>query len=200
MLCSSSRRADFLRLANALHTADPDVVPHLAAAAFGLYAANHFGVLANDTADPVATSTSWWDAPRAPIPVSIRERGDTTNRGRPTPLVDRSVEQEFVRRRRDAERRSRERVDAELLAVGSLDGALLSMQAMTRFQQLLGRSSHRAVAGSGQREVTDGGLYCVVRRSVGTRTVVQCPEGVLSMLDVEVSITVANGPIGSGHG
>lgn len=197
---ASSRRADFLRLANVLHTADPDVVPTLAAAAFGLYAANHFGVLAEDTADPVATSTSWWDAPRAPIPVSIRERGDTTNRGRPTPLVDRSAEQEFVRRRRDAERRSRDRVDAELLAAGSLDGALLSMQAMTRFQQLLGRSSHRAMVGSSEREVTEGGLSCIVRRSVGARTVVQCPEGVLSLLDVVVSITTAAGPVGPGHG
>lgn len=191
---ASSRRADFLRLAHIVHVADPDLVPTLVAAAFGLHAANHFGVLAEDTADPVATSTSWWDAPRAPIPVSIRERGDTTNRGRPTPLVDRSVEQEFVRRRRDAERRSRERVDSELLAAGSLDGATLSMQAMARFQQLLGRSSHRSATGSNEREVTDSGLSCVVRRSVGAKTVVHCPEGVLSLLDVAVSITAADGP------
>lgn len=187
-LGAASRRADFLRLAVMFDGAVPDVVARVAAAAFGLHSANHFGVLAGDANDPVAVSTSWADAPRAEVPVSIRERGDTTNRGRPTPMTDRRAEQEMLRRRREAERRARERVDAELLAVGDLDGAELSVAAVARLQQLIGRSSHHAQVTGAQRWSSDAGLRCIVRRRAGASTVVRCAHGVLSLLDVEVRI------------
>lgn len=201
---ASSRRADFLRLASLLHTADPDQVPDLVAAAFGLYGANHLGVLAEDALDPMPTSTSWWDAPRAPVAVSLRERGETSNKGRPSPLADRSTQQAMIRLNREHERRSRERVDAELLAFGSLDGATLSTQAMARFQQLHGRTSHRSAAGSLERQASDSGLCCIVRRQPGARTVISCPEGVLTLQDVAVQIVTATDrmaePTGARHG
>src|SRR5690606_7173450 len=76
---ASSRRVDFLRLARFFHDAHPDEVPRLAVAAFGLAPTSHWGVLADDADDPVGTATPWWIAPRALVPVSLRERGDTTN-------------------------------------------------------------------------------------------------------------------------
>ena len=73
---ASSRRADFLRLATFFDdvSATDDDRHRLAAAAFGLYPSNHYGVVADDAGDPVPTATSWWIAPRAPVPISLRER------------------------------------------------------------------------------------------------------------------------------
>lgn len=185
---ASSRRADFLRLASIFHHSDADTVPRLGVAAFGLHPAQHLGIAAEDSLDPVSTSTSWWTAPRAPVPVSIRERGDTTNRGRPTPVADRSAEQELLRRRRDAERRARERVDVELLEAGTLDGVALSAPAMRRLLELVGRSSHSSAVTAAERSITDGPLTCRLRREPGTSTVVHSAEGTLSLLDLQVSI------------
>src|SRR5690606_23369572 len=126
---SASRRADFLRLAQLIDRA-PDSAPRLAAAAFGLAPANHYGTLSADAGDPVATTTSWWHAPRAEVAVSIRERGDTTPRGRVTPMPDRTRERELLERRRAQERAARERVDYELLDAPLLDGRTLSAGAL----------------------------------------------------------------------
>jgi uncharacterized protein (TIGR02677 family) len=185
---ASSRRADFLRLARIFHVAESDTLPELAVAAFGLHLPQHLGVLAEDTLDPVSHATSWWIAPRASVPLSIRERGDTTNRGRPTPVADRSAEQELIRRRRAAEQHARERVDNELLEIGTLDGATLSQPAMHRLLGLLGRTSHGSTAVACERSDTDGALTCRVRRGPGLQTVVRGPEGALTLLDLRVSI------------
>ncbi len=188
---ASSRRADFLRLASIFHHADTNTVSQLGVAALGLHPAQHLGVVAEDSLDPVTTSTSWRTAPRAPVPISIRERGDTTNRGRPTPVADRSAEQEIVRRRREAERRARERVDVELLEAGALDGAALSRPAMQRLLDLLGRSSHGSIVTAQERSITDGPLTCRLRREPGISTIVRSPEGALTLLNLHVSIESA---------
>ena len=188
---SSSRRADFLRLAQFFDGSDADDAHRIAAAAFGLFPATHYGVLAEDAGDPAPASTSWWQAPRAPVAIAIRERGDSTNRGRTTPMTDRSQSQQLVRRRREQELDARRRVDEELLAVGALHGAVLSAPAMARFQQLLGRTTHRAVTPDGERRCTDGALECVVRRVPGGETVVSSPEGRLTLLTLEVRIEAA---------
>src|SRR5690606_16577644 len=124
-LGASSRRVDFLRLARFFHDAQPDEVPRLAVAAFGLAPTSHWGVLADDADDPASPATPWWTAAPALVPVSLRERGDTTNRGRATPLRDRQREQQTVRLRRQREIEAARRVDAELLAAGGLDGSRL---------------------------------------------------------------------------
>lgn len=187
-LGAASRRADLLRLATIFHTADPDDVPKVAAAAFGMYSAVHLGVLADDAGNPEPTSTSWWTAPRARVPVSLRERGDTTNRGRPSPIADRSREQLMLKQRREAERRSAERIDAELLAVGTFDGVHLSTQGLMRLQQLIGRSSHRAAALEVERSVDDGGLRLTLRRRPGAVSSITSPEGTLQLVDLHVVI------------
>jgi uncharacterized protein (TIGR02677 family) len=195
---ASSRRADFLRLASIFHHAAPDDVPQLGVAAFGLHAPQHLGVVAEDSLDPVSSATSWWSAPRAQVPVSIRERGDTTNRGRPTPVADRSAAQELVRRRREAERQARERVDVELLDIGDMDGARLSQRAMQRLLGLVGRTSHGSQIAARERSLTDGALTCLVQREPGLRTVVRSPEGELTLIDRRISIHAANHA--DGHG
>jgi len=180
---ASSRRADFLRLAGFLDAADPNgaAVGRIVAASLGLYPSLHYGVAAADADDPAPTTMSWWDAPRAAVPVSLRARGDTTNRGRTTPIADRSVAQRLVRHRRADEADARRLVDEELLAAADLDGARLSSEALARLQQLVGRSLTQLGVHGASHERTEGAISCTVRRQPGRTTTVTCPEGDLSL-------------------
>jgi uncharacterized protein (TIGR02677 family) len=190
-LAAASRRADFLRLAALFHRSEPGDVARVAVAALGMHPPRHLGTLAADADDPESPTVSWWAAAKAQVPVSVRLRGDSTNRGRPTPLADKSAALELLRRRREAEQRARERVDAELLAAGELDGSHLSTAALRRLQDLLGRSAHGAVPQADERLVTEAGLTCRVRRRADVQTRVGTPDGVLTLLGVEVTIEPA---------
>lgn len=186
---AASRRADFLRLAQIFADACPGELPRLAAAAFGIAPTNHFGVMAEDAGDPAPTGTSWWDAPRALVPISIRERGDRTNRGRISPMPDRSRERELLRRRRDQERAARERVDRELLDEPVLDGRVLSPGGLARLQEIVGRALVRLGTRSRVVEHSDRMLGCRIERSPGRHTQVHSPAGSLTLLDLTISIT-----------
>jgi uncharacterized protein (TIGR02677 family) len=90
-----SRRADFLRLARWFAAADDEQAHRLYDAAFGAYPARHL-LFGPDEPDPrIGPTTSWWYAEPIPIPVSLRERGDRTMRGRtsrvPDPTADRQA-------------------------------------------------------------------------------------------------------------
>jgi uncharacterized protein (TIGR02677 family) len=187
---AASRRADFLRLASWFDSADPDVVDGLVAAALGLHPTSHYGAPIDDEADATA-STSWWTAPRAAVPVSIRERGDTTNRGRASPMPDRHQQQRLVRRRREQEQAAREAVDHELASLGDLDGAEVSAAALARLQQLIGRTSAGAATAATVRGGVDGRLRCTVRRIPGATTVVHAPHGTLTFIDLDITVDAA---------
>lgn len=190
---SASRRADFVRLAGYLAaTRSVDEAHRLAAAAFGLGQARHLGVVSDDADDPVPTTTPWSAAPKATVPVAIRQRGDTTMRGRVSPIRDRSKERELLRRRRERIVATEEWTTIELLeasdANGSVDGAHLSDAAFVRLRDLVGRSSHRAGAAQATRRTYDAGLVCEVRRHPGVDTTISCPEGRLRLIDLDVRI------------
>lgn len=185
---ASSRRDDFVRLALFFDRSLPEAAPMIAAAAMGLGATNHYGVVAQDADDPVSTATSWWQAPRAPVPVSLRERGDTTNRGRPSPIADRSQAQLLLRRRREAEADARQRVDAELLDA-PLDGRLLSATALARLQELIGRTLHRLGPRTDHVDRIDGTVSCRVERTPGRDLTVSSPEGTLVLSGLAVTVT-----------
>ena len=185
---SASRRADLLRLAR-LFDRSPDDAPRLAAAAFGLAPTNHYGAVAADVGDPAPTTTSWWDAPRAQVAVSLRERGDSTPRGRVTPMPDRSRQRALVEQRRARERAARERVDHELLDEPTLDGRALSAQALARLQEVVGRTLARlGTDRAAVVEWADGRLVCRIERTPGRHTRVDVPAGTLSLLDLTISI------------
>jgi len=212
---ASSRRADFLRLARAMATSDTEGAVRMATAAFGLHAACHYGAPAGDAFDPVSPSTSWWTGPVAQVPVSLRARGDTTSRGRTSPIPDRTEELRVLRRRRELERASLHSADAELLALESLDGARLSAGAFARLDQLAGRALARlpvrtaASAGagngsgalngsamSGSAQVFDGDIVCIVERSPGTTTAVSVEEeGELCFLGLKISVRSARSDV-----
>lgn len=195
----SSRRADYLKLATFFDAAGrdrPTELPRLAAAAFGMFACRHLGAAAGDDIDPVASTTSWWDAPPAQVPVSLRERGDTINRGRSGQVPDRSMQRAHLlaRRRADEERAAAAR--SELLAAAGPDGALadgvvLPERALAVLQQLLGPAVAAMGPGRVKGETEVDGLRCVVERRPGESTTVHTPVGALRLMDLTLSISAA---------
>ena len=184
----SSRRADFLRLAKMLHGSPGSEAARLVTAAFGLHPAGHYGVTAGDDHDPVNTATSWWDAPPASVPISLRERGDTAARGRASPIADHSEAQETLRRRRDRDLMAGRRVDAELLANEQLDKSHVSSAALARFEQLVGRALARMPVQARHFEHDDGDVRCVIERAPRQATAVSSPEGTLTLLDLRITL------------
>jgi uncharacterized protein (TIGR02677 family) len=189
---ASSRRADFLRLARMFAERDGPDAARLAVAAFGLNPTNHWGVLAADADDPVSTTTPWADAPRAEVPVSLRERGDTTNRGRATPMRDRSREQAVLRRRRELELTAARRVDSELLAQEDVDGRDLSTAALARLQGLVARTLHAMPVDAVRHARTDGSIACTVERVPGAKTAISSPEGMLTFYDLRLTLAASD--------
>ena len=197
-LGAASRRADFVKLAGFFDRATSVGEAHrIAAAAFGLGSCRRIGAPAADVDDPVPTVTPWREAPRATVAVSLRIRGDRSQRGLATPVRDRRTERAWIRQRRDRERDAREAVAAELLESagegGLLDGAQLSVASFTLLRDLLGRSGHGYSPGATVRAATADGVRCEVRRIDGVRTVVECPEGRLALGGLEVAVGAAPG-------
>jgi uncharacterized protein (TIGR02677 family) len=188
---SASRRSDFLRLAQFFHQ-QPHEAPRLAAAAFGLAPTNHYGAQSSDAGDPIATTTSWWNAPRAEVAVSIRERGDTTPRGRTTPMPDRAHQRALIEQRRAQQRTAQERVDYELLDQPVLDGRSLSAGALKRLQEIVGRTLVRLGTRAMAAESVDGRLFCRIERTPGRHTCIHVQGGTLTILDLTVLIRAAD--------
>ncbi len=108
-------RADFLRLASIFHHADTNTVSQLGVAALGLHTAQHLGVVAEDSLDPVNTSTSW--RTRHALRSLYRSASEATP---PTAVVRRPLLTAPPNRNLFAgvvkpNDRARERVDVELL-------------------------------------------------------------------------------------
>ena len=183
----SSRRGDLVRLATIFDAAHPVDLPALAHAAFGLTPSVHFGLLAGDSDDPVPSPTPWPDAPPAIVPVSLRQRGDRANRGKSTPLRDRSAAERLLRDRRATERHEARNVDGELVEV-ELDGATISPAALHRLQGLVGATLARLGPTATEGTHSDGELLCRVQRRRGTSTAVSTSEGTLRLLDLAVAV------------
>jgi uncharacterized protein (TIGR02677 family) len=200
-LGGSSRRADYLRLATWFDEANrdgPDQLHRLAAAALGLFPCRHLSVAPGDDDDPVPANTSWWDAPPARVPVSLRERGDTTNRGRWPQVVDRSQQRaHLLERRRAAEARDAA-ASQELLAATAADGCLpectrLSADGLRALQKVLAP----AVAAMGPAHPTGEAesydLRCVVRRQSGSDLGVATADGTFVLHDLAVALLPTEG-------
>jgi len=141
----SSLRRHFLRLASWFDAATPEEAHVLYTSAFALYGARHLGVLLDaEIAEALPATTSWWNAPAAPVPISIRERGDRNPRGRVVRVADHGAQKQRLAADRRLEADRREQAMAELLAVGDrLEEVRLSKAAFRVLVELLSQATAR---------------------------------------------------------
>ncbi|MGH9244467.1 MAG: TIGR02677 family protein [Acidimicrobiales bacterium] len=190
----TSLRRHFLRLAGWFDAATPDDAHVLYTSAFGLYGARHLSVtLDAEIAEAVPATTSWWRAPAAPVPVSIRERGDRNPRGRVVRVADHRAQKErlVAERRREAERR--EQAVAELLAAGDrLSEVRLSGAALQVLLELLGQATARfgpELAGA-SAALVDADVVLWVEPSDGP-TILPSAAGDLTVDGFRLAVTAA---------
>lgn len=109
------RAADFRLLAKWFAECGSDDEAHgLACDAFGLHSSRHMHIALDDV-EQSSASLSWWDAPAAPIPVVLRERGAVPRQGRPATARDFSDAKTWLRHRQQAERRRLEEASAAFI-------------------------------------------------------------------------------------
>ena len=158
----ASLRRHFLKLASWFDSSSPDMCHALATSAFGLYSARHLGMpLDDEIAYTVPATASWWRSPRAPVPVTLRERGERVMRGRTAVAPDHRLQRERLAAEREQEAARRATACAELLAVGDkLGEARLSAPAMRVVLELLG-----GAASAGAARLPDHPVGLVVQSS-----------------------------------
>ena len=181
----ASHRADFLRLAGFFHQSDTAEQAHdIAAAAFGLGSCRRLGYESSDIDDPYPITTSWKDAPKAEVPMSLRERGDTTQRGGITPIRGLREAQQHMKDLRERDRATRRETASKLIAAigsGRVDGCSLPT---APFRMLL-RMIFNAQAGT----YTDNGIRCDIRREENAQTTIETTEGRLVIRDRVVTLS-----------
>jgi uncharacterized protein (TIGR02677 family) len=174
-----SRRADFLRLATWFDNADTPTAHRIYDAAFGAYPSRHllFGPQEDD--GRAGPTTSWWEGEPVDVPLSLRERGDRTARGRSSKVPDPGLDRERLLAEAEEEERRNRAAAAELIAVGDLNGARVSPAArnllLDQLAQLLAREQD--LAEIAEYTDTDLGLRIVAAPDEVAATVVHSDDG-----------------------
>jgi hypothetical protein len=187
-----SRRSDLLRLAGLFDRADDDAAHRIWARAFGLYSARHLSAMPE--VEDVSATTSWWDAPAADVPLSLREYGDRAARGRSGRREDFAVS----RQRRLAERHQveheRDKALDDLRALAGRRQAEIRVSDAARtvlldlYAQALSSAGGPLEYGDGAARAQAADLVLVVRRTIGASTTVLSPSGRLSLVDLELIV------------
>jgi len=181
-----SRRADFLRLARWFAAADDEQAHRLYNAAFGAYPARHL-LFGPDEPDPrIGPTTSWWHAESVPIPVSLRERGDRTMRGRTSRVPDPTADRLRLTAEAEREAEQRQAAAAELALAGALHGAAISPAARDLLLDLVG-----ALLAQQGEQVTDHDAGLRLRAVPGPDTVVSSPDGTTTFVRLTLTVSAA---------
>lgn len=198
-----SRYADLLRLARWFDDADDETAHSLWASAFGLYACRHLAFVADDDADPVPPTASWWRTPVAEVPVTLRQRGERHVAGRSGRRQDFTA----TKNARLAERQAAERRRAAALAEiarhrGELEHVRLSDEARAALLDVYARALSGAVRtlDAGQAATADAtasagsraAFRLGVRRTPGRSTTVSSPSGRLVLNDLTLVLEPAD--------
>ena len=195
-----SRRADLLKLAAWFDTADTPDAHRLFAATFGTYPARH---LLGGPAEPNprdGASTSWWDADPVEVPISLRERGDRTPRGRAAAVPDPILDQEMLLVAARAEAAARAAAAGELISAGRMDGAHVSPAARDLLMERLGDllALYQELPGPVSTRDSDLELTLTVTPSPGRATVIHADDGAVTIhgLDLFASANDASADTG----
>lgn len=178
------RYADLVRLAGWFDTADDDTAHALWAAVFGLYPARHLGFLSDDPEQAVSAVTSWWHAPRAEVPLLLREQGERHVTGRSGRREDFTAAKAARLAERQRAERERQLAVAELAEHrGRLEtvrlsdaarGVLLDVYAAALAAGVGGHEAAAALPGSS--------LTVAVHAGSGLQTVVTSPTGRFALI------------------
>ncbi|GAA3623678.1 hypothetical protein GCM10022236_27570 [Microlunatus ginsengisoli] len=190
------RYSDLVRLAGWFDTADDDRAHELWAATFGLYSARHLGFGADDEGDPVPATRSWWQAPAAEVPLSLRLQGDRTPRGRAGARVDYSAAKRARLFEREQEQRRRVAALRELAShAGRLGDVRLSDPARTAFLDLFAQAlTHHGSPLMADRcaraatRVDDGTISVELRSAPGSVVAISGPSGRLVLRDLAIVV------------
>lgn len=188
-----SRRADLLRLAAWFNEADAATGHRIFDAAFGAYPARHLLGGPEEDDGRAGATTSWWDSDPVDIPLSLRERGDRTARGRSSRVPDPALDRERLLVEAQAEADHKRAAAAELIAAGNLDDAHLTPAARELLLDRLGDLIAIDQVLSGPATSTDTDVNLVVTATpVQGRTTIHCPDGDLTVYDLELRADPAN--------
>ncbi|NDI47227.1 DUF2397 domain-containing protein [Goekera deserti] len=185
-----SRRDDLLRLASAFSACDDETSHRLWASTFGAAPARHLSLGIEDDDGHIPPSTSWWDAPPVDVPVTVREQGDRTARGRSGRVPDPGLDRARLLAEAEAEAAARRAAAAELTAAGRLHGARLSPAARDLLLDQLAAvvAVDQLLTGPSRRSDADLGLTLHVEP--GPDTVVDSSDGRTTVHGLSLSITV----------
>lgn len=187
---AASRYSDLLTLARWFAEADDATAHALWTATTGLYPARHVGFVADPGAQIPATA-SFWSAPSAEVPVSLRERGDRSTPGRSGQRKDFAD----AKRHRLAERQraevDRREAAGELLAVGTSPGSwTLSEAARALLLELQARATadpEFLTSGVATARASDLGVALTVTRAPGHAMVITSRSGRLVLHDLQLA-------------
>lgn len=195
-----SRYGDLLNLARWFDDADDTSAHALWAAAFGLYPARHLGFAADDDADPVPATASWWQTPVAEVPVTLRRYGERRASGRTGAREDFTAAKNA--RLAERERAQQHRV-AALREIAANRGELKVVHLSEDGRSALLDIFSRAVSSHGRPLVDDettsveslfqegeARLLLTVRRTPASGTTIVSPRGRLQMMGLSLEVDV----------
>lgn len=187
-----SRRGDLLKLARWFDSSDDATAHDVFTAAFGLYSARHLGVIPTDDNELPAT-TSWWDGPVAPVPISLRERGSRIPRGRAASAEDYAAQREKLRKEAAESAERQHAAAAELRAAGPRLGEVrLSPPATRLLLDLVARSLATAKPGFASVSGADDdlGIQITLTRQPGVRSLVHGADGDFTLDGLSLAVGV----------
>lgn len=187
-----SRRGDLLKLARWFDSSDDATAHDVFTAALGLYSARHLGIMPADESELPAT-TSWWDGPVAPIPVSLRERGSRAPRGRTASAEDYAAQREKLRKEAAETAERQHAAAAELRAAGPRLGEVrLSPPATRLLLDLVARSLANAKPGFASVSGADDdlGIQITLTKQPGVRSLVHGADGDFTLDGLSLSVGV----------
>jgi uncharacterized protein (TIGR02677 family) len=185
-----SRRDDLIRLAVKFSTATNDDAHRMFADRTGMYSWRHL-LLGDNERLPVPATVSWWDSEPVDVPVTLREQGDRTPRGRTSSILDTTMESDLAYQDALEQQRLRRLAVSELVSAGTLDGVTLKRAAQTLLLTQLTRMSATADE-TGSSENTEAG-FTLHREPINGVTTIRFEDGILNIDGYRLTVTPAPG-------
>ncbi|WP_308296948.1 DUF2397 domain-containing protein [Streptomyces sp. RT42] len=187
-----ARRSELLHLACLFAQASVEEAHRGFSAAFGAYPARHLGFGPEEPDSRSTASTSWWDAAPVDVPVSLRERGDRTARGRVSRVPDPGMDITRLQEEAARELAARRAAGAELAAARALNGVRLTPAARDLLLELVSSALARGKSLTEAVRAEDLDLDVAVEVAPSdSDTVVRSLDGDTTFADVALTASVA---------